>query len=177
MGDAPSVVSIHTTPRRARDGVNKPRLRVSASVLQGRRRKNMSETPARYCGNCGNELDPEDQFCQNCGRPVHRTASVPTPEADVPVPPPPQREEGIAASPPQQDQSTDIKEWWQTPIGKTIGILTAIVAILIILVTIVVNLAGGEETGSQENKAKIEPGAPKAQEPGSGGGKDTTPKP
>ena len=32
----------------------------------------MSETPARYCGNCGNELDPEDRFCQNCGRPVIR---------------------------------------------------------------------------------------------------------
>ena len=54
----------------------------------------MSETPARYCGNCGNEPDPEDRFCQNCGRPVHRTASVPTPEADVPVPPPPQQEAG-----------------------------------------------------------------------------------
>ena len=57
----------------------------------------MSETPARYCGNCGNELDPEDRFCQNCGRAVHQTAqvpTVPTPEADVPVPPPPQQEAG-----------------------------------------------------------------------------------
>jgi hypothetical protein len=48
----------------------------------------VAETPDRYCGNCGRELSPEDQFCRNCGRPVHQAARVPTPEADVPVPPP-----------------------------------------------------------------------------------------
>jgi hypothetical protein len=47
----------------------------------------MAEAPERYCSNCGQELLPEDRFCSNCGRPVHRTARVPTPEADVPVPP------------------------------------------------------------------------------------------
>jgi hypothetical protein len=134
-------------------------------VLQGRRRRNMSETPARYCGNCGNELDPEDRFCQNCGYPVHQTARVPTPGADVPVPPPPQQEEGIAAPPPQQDQSTDVKEWWQTPIGKTIGILAAIITVLAILAS----LAGGEGTGSQANKAKKQQVAQKAQEQGTAG--------
>ena len=46
----------------------------------------------RYCRNCGQELQPEDQFCANCGRPVHVTAYVPTPEADVSVPPPQQAE-------------------------------------------------------------------------------------
>jgi hypothetical protein len=50
----------------------------------------MAEAPERYCSNCGQELLPEDRFCSNCGRPVHRTARVPTPEADVPVPPPQQ---------------------------------------------------------------------------------------
>jgi hypothetical protein len=40
----------------------------------------------RYCSNCGQELRPEDRYCSNCGKPVH----VPTPEADVPVPPPQQ---------------------------------------------------------------------------------------
>ena len=48
----------------------------------------MAEAPPRYCANCGHELRPEDQFCSNCGAPVHRAARVPTPEADVPVPPP-----------------------------------------------------------------------------------------
>jgi len=47
----------------------------------------------RYCRSCGQELESEDQFCGSCGRPVHATAHVPTPEADVPVPPPPQVED------------------------------------------------------------------------------------
>jgi hypothetical protein len=47
----------------------------------------MVEQPERYCTNCGHELNPEDQFCSNCGMPVHRTARVPTSNADRPVPP------------------------------------------------------------------------------------------
>jgi hypothetical protein len=47
----------------------------------------------RYCRNCGQELQPEDQFCAGCGRPVQANARVPTPEADVPIPPPPQQAE------------------------------------------------------------------------------------
>ena len=43
----------------------------------------------RFCRNCGRELRPEDRFCTGCGRPVHATAHVPTPEADVPVASPP----------------------------------------------------------------------------------------
>jgi predicted ester cyclase len=45
------------------------------------------EQPERYCSNCGHELGLEDQLCPNCGRPVHQTARVPTPEADIPLPP------------------------------------------------------------------------------------------
>src|SRR5215216_2472489 len=47
----------------------------------------MAEAPERYCSNCGHKLSLEDQLCPNCGRPVHRIARVPTPEADMPVPP------------------------------------------------------------------------------------------
>jgi hypothetical protein len=43
----------------------------------------------RYCSNCGHQLTTDASFCANCGRPVHETAQVPTPEADVNVPPPP----------------------------------------------------------------------------------------
>ena len=50
----------------------------------------------RYCRSCGQELREEDQFCANCGRPVHTTAHVLTPEADVTVPPPPQHVEAFA---------------------------------------------------------------------------------
>ncbi len=67
----------------------------------------MAEAPERYCGNCGHELSPEGRFCPNCGRPVHRTAHVPTPEADAPVPPLPQQAQGTAP-PPQA--SFSIKE-------------------------------------------------------------------
>ena len=47
----------------------------------------MVEQQERYCSNCGHKLKLEDQYCSNCGRPVHQTARVPTPEADIPVPP------------------------------------------------------------------------------------------
>ena len=47
----------------------------------------MAEAPERYCSNCGHKLSLEDQLCPNCGRLVHRIARVPTPEADMPVPP------------------------------------------------------------------------------------------
>src|SRR5215218_9122477 len=55
----------------------------------------MAEAPARCCSNCGQALLPEDRFCSTCGRPVHRTARVPTPAADVPVPPPQQAQRSV----------------------------------------------------------------------------------
>ena len=60
----------------------------------------------RYCSNCGHELSQEAQFCQNCGSPAHQTARVPTPEADVPVPPlPGQQQAGESGPPPTQQAS------------------------------------------------------------------------
>jgi len=50
----------------------------------------------RYCSNCGHELAQDDRLCPNCGSPVHQTAQVPTPEADVPAPPPPVNKPGGA---------------------------------------------------------------------------------
>ena len=59
----------------------------------------------RYCGNCGRELREDDRFCPNCGRPVHEVAQVPTPEADVPVPPPPGQQDAQPAEFAPQDSS------------------------------------------------------------------------
>ena len=59
----------------------------------------MAEAPKRYCSNCGQQLRPEEQVCPSCGRPVLETAHVPTPEADVPLPPPPQAEADVPPSP------------------------------------------------------------------------------
>jgi hypothetical protein len=84
----------------------------------------VAETLARYCSNCGHELSPEDQFCQNCGHPVHQTARVPTPEADVPVPPPQQRDAGGSVPPPLQQPLTKNagnKESPKTTIRSTIS--------------------------------------------------------
>lgn len=67
----------------------------------------------RYCRSCGQELEPEDQFCANCGRPVHATAQVPTPEADVPVPPLPQQAEAIAQPPRTTEQQGRSERWGQ----------------------------------------------------------------
>jgi uncharacterized Zn finger protein (UPF0148 family) len=50
----------------------------------------------RYCSNCGHALAQHDRSCPNCGSPVHQTAQVPTPEADVTVPPPPVNKPGGA---------------------------------------------------------------------------------
>jgi hypothetical protein len=63
----------------------------------------------RYCRNCGQELQPEDQFCAGCGRPVQANARVPTPEADVPIPPPPQQAEDrpVPSQAPQAQSSEE----------------------------------------------------------------------
>src|SRR5215208_628823 len=122
----------------------------------------MSETPARYCGNCGNELDPEDRFCQVCGRPVLQTAQVPTPEADVPVPPPPQQEE--AGTQPLEQADAQPREPWTTR-QYALGCLGAFFVVFVLgafLAALAGNGGGGNE--AQKNKK-------------SGGGKDTAPKP
>jgi Domain of unknown function (DUF4352)/zinc-ribbon domain len=56
----------------------------------------------RYCRNCGHELRETDRFCPNCASPVQEVAHVPTPEADVPVPPPPQQTGGPQEGWPQR---------------------------------------------------------------------------
>ncbi len=48
----------------------------------------------RYCGNCGQELRPDERFCPNCGQPM-AAAQAPTPDPSVQPPPPQQtRQEG-----------------------------------------------------------------------------------
>lgn len=65
----------------------------------------------RYCSNCGNELREDDAFCGSCGRPVQETAQVPTPEADVPVPPPAGEDQKDAADQPvEQDAGGEESE-------------------------------------------------------------------
>src|SRR5215203_7118782 len=113
------------------------RLRSSARMLRGGKGRSMAETPARYCGNCGNELEPEDRFCQNCGKPVHQAARVPTPEADVPLPPPPQTIQGV--SDPANTQKSWLWKWWP---------FAAVVFVFILLAASVGGNSGGSGSGS-----------------------------
>ncbi|MBA4117051.1 MAG: zinc ribbon domain-containing protein, partial [Rubrobacter sp.] len=123
----------------------------------------MAESPARYCSNCGHELNPEDQFCSNCGRPVHQTASVPTPEADVPVPPPPQQEAG--AQPLGQAEAQPRRRW--TTGRLVLGCLGVFFVLFVISACLAVWQPLAESGGGNEGEKNK----------GSGGGKDTTSKP
>ncbi len=38
----------------------------------------------RYCGSCGEKLEPEDRSCPGCGRPAHETAHAPQGNGRVP---------------------------------------------------------------------------------------------
>jgi hypothetical protein len=53
----------------------------------------------RCCTKCGAEIRQDDSFCGKCGRPVHETAVVATPEADVPVPPLPDQQQTGGTTP------------------------------------------------------------------------------
>jgi len=124
----------------------------------------MAEAPARYCSNCGNELSSEDQFCQNCGTPVHQTATVPTPEADVPVPPPPQPFGGTAA-PPQQ--AVGAQRSWPRRHPLLTGCLGLIGLFLLLIVVIVAAGGGGGGGGGGGDQQAQNP----SQDSDQGGGK------
>src|SRR5215212_10000309 len=117
--------------------------------------KTMAEEPKRYCRNCGHELDPEDQFCQNCGTPVHRAARVPTPEADVPVPPPPQAGGaggGDAAAAPPPQQAEESQRSWPRQHPLLTGCLGLIALFLLFIVALVAAAGGGGGGGGGGNK-------------------------
>jgi Domain of unknown function (DUF4352)/zinc-ribbon domain len=119
------------------------------------------ETPARYCSNCGRELNPEDQFCSNCGHPVHQTASVPTPEADVPVPPPQQQQAWETSTPLQQPQPPR-----RSTANKIFVGCAGLVVVLVLFVGCLAVLAGGggnqQPSGSGgEEAAQKQPGTTK----------------
>ena len=125
----------------------------------------MAETPGRYCSKCGQELGDAGQFCPNCGSPIHRTAHMPTPEADVPVPPLPQAGNTDAATPGQPTQSSAARRH---------PILTGCLGIIVIfiLIGILSSLGGGgDETagggggGESAKKEERREGADQAQFP------------
>jgi hypothetical protein len=99
----------------------------------------------RYCTNCGHELAEDGRFCHNCGSPVHQTAQVPTPEADVPVPPPPQQRVWATATPPPQPNAPP----WQRSMATKLAIGAAIVLVVLVLLGVVIATIGVTGSGSQ----------------------------
>ncbi len=120
----------------------------------------VAEAPDRYCGNCGHELSPEDRFCQNCGTPVHQAATVPTPEADVPVPPPPQQE--TRAQPLEQSEAQPRGRW--TAGRLVLGCLGVFFVVFVVGACLAAIGANGGGNEGEKNK-------------GSGGGREATIKP
>jgi hypothetical protein len=85
----------------------------------------------RYCTNCGHELAEDGRFCHNCGSPVHQTAQVPTPEADVPVPPPPRQQAWETAAPPS-GQANALPQGRSAAFWLFVGIAIVIVVLLLL---------------------------------------------
>jgi hypothetical protein len=94
----------------------------------------------RYCGNCGHELRQDDRFCPNCGRAVHEVAQVPTPEADVPVPPPPRQDDQTGAA-----QAEAPREGLRQR-NPVLFDSVVVVGMFVVLIAIGAALSGGGET-------------------------------
>jgi hypothetical protein len=94
----------------------------------------------RHCGNCGHELSEDARFCPECGQPVHETAHVPTPEADVPVPPSPGQSSAGYTQPrteaPPQQQGSMVGRSFGAGFGASIGWIVGGCVVTIVLLMV-----------------------------------------
>lgn len=105
---------------------------------------------SRYCTNCGHELNEDTRFCPGCGQPAHETASVATPEADVPLPPPP-GQQAASYSPQQTAAPQGRSTFSKVLIGC--GSLVVLLFLVVGCSVIVANLGGGGDTASNNPPA------------------------
>jgi hypothetical protein len=116
----------------------------------------VAEAPARYCSNCGHELGDVAQFCPNCGSPVHRTAHVPTPEADVTVPPPPNQQQ---ASGTQSFGPTGGAPRQHSLAGRLLVGCAGLVVLSFLFVGCLALLSSGGGGGGESAKKDVQPSA------------------
>ncbi len=109
----------------------------------------------RYCGNCGEELGTENRFCQNCGSAVRDTAYVPTPEADVSVPPIPQQQAGGPSDAQSSGPSEDPQAEGRKRNPLLVGCLV-IVGILVLLTILGTCGGGGSGSGGDQEKEQAQ---------------------
>jgi hypothetical protein len=109
-----------------------------SSVKGGQREEGILE--GRYCGNCGHELSEDARFCPECGQPVHETAHIPTPEADVQLPPPPGQSSASYNPPrteaPPQQQGSMVGRSFGAGFGASIGWIVGGCLVTIVLLTV-----------------------------------------
>jgi hypothetical protein len=118
----------------------------------------------RYCRNCGHELAEDDRFCPNCGRPVHETAHVPTPKAEVEVPPPPHQEAEDAAASQTPQAATPSARRSATAGRLFVGCLVVAFALFALFAGATI-LGGGGGGGSEAGGSGESDGAGKEKQP------------
>jgi hypothetical protein len=97
----------------------------------------------RYCRNCGQELTEDSRFCHSCGTPVHEAAHVPTPEADVPIPPPPRQPWDTTSATPPPTQTADSSEFRFSRLSKIVAGVAGLLLIFVVLVGLAALARGG----------------------------------
>jgi predicted amidophosphoribosyltransferase len=83
-----------------------------------------------YCTHCGAELGDEARLCPSCGRAVHETAAVSTPETDVSVPPVSQASEDTSG----HAARTEEEHRPRISLGKFLGGFLVLVVVLWLLI-------------------------------------------
>jgi Domain of unknown function (DUF4352)/zinc-ribbon domain len=120
----------------------------------------------RYCRNCGQELTEDSRFCPNCGTPIQEAAHVPTPEADVPVPPPPQQQAWETTTP-RPEQATPQPPGRSTANRIFVGCAGLVVVLVLFVGCLAVLGSGGNQqpSGSGGEEAAQQPPGTTKQNP------------
>ena len=117
----------------------------------------------RYCKNCGQELPEDSRFCPNCGTPIQEAAHVPTPEADVSIPPPPQQQAWETTRPTPQQAAPQPPG--RSTANKIFVGCTGLVVVLVLFVGCLAVLGSGGGGGNSAGSNNPPPAAESEEKP------------